>query len=277
LNKSKLKEFGLSALIKGRDGEGFSNMVGAPSGEVETENFIDMFAKTKAEGIAGLVPGISAITPLDPFQLGVSYFPGGIGAVLKALSSKGLAKVLAEPNLTVRSGEKGNFHVGTRFPIQVVTGTGANATVSVQYEDIGIRLNFAPEALETGAIRLKIDPAEVSGITDFVRLENLVAPIIDTRTVKTSVDLKEGESLILAGLLSEEMKKNIQKIPVLGDIPILGALFRATSDELREQELVFFITPRLAKPMAPGVKPELPGEKPLTPEQEKEFEWIPMP
>ena len=118
--------------------------------------------------------------------------------------------------------------MGTRYPIQTVTGVGADATVSIYYEEIGIRLNFAPIVLETGAIRLKIDPAEVSSITDFVRLENLVAPIIDARTVSTSVDLREGESLILAGLLSEEMKKNISKIPLFGDIPILGALFRST-------------------------------------------------
>lgn len=275
LDKSKLKEFGLSTLVKGRDGEGFTNLVGAPSGPVETENYIDMLAKTKAEGIAGNIPGLSAITPLDPFQIGVSHFTSGIGAVLKALTSKGYAKVLAEPNLTVRSGEKGKFHVGTRYPIQTVTGAGANASVSIYYEEIGIRLNFAPTVLETGTIRLKIDPAEVSSITDFVRLENLVAPIIDARTVTTSVDLKEGESLILAGLLSEDMKKNISKIPLLGDVPILGALFRSTSDELRERELVFFITPKLVTPMSPGTRPELPGQKPMTPEQEREFEWIP--
>ncbi|MBS1112481.1 MAG: rcpA-2, partial [Nitrospirae bacterium] len=123
LNKTKMKEFGLSTLIRGRTGEGFSNLVGAPSGQVDTENFIGMLDSTEGEGIEGLVPGLAGIKPLDPFQLGVSYFPAGIGAVLKALSSKGFAKVLAEPNLTVRSGEKGNFHVGTRYPIQTVTGT----------------------------------------------------------------------------------------------------------------------------------------------------------
>lgn len=276
LDKTKMKEFGVSSLIKGVDGEGFTNLIGAPTGEVTTENYIDLIDKTKAEGIAGSVPGLSAIAPLDPFQIGVSYFPAGIGVVLKALSSKGLAKVLAEPNLTVRSGEKGNFHVGTRYPIQTVTGVGADATVSIYYEEIGIRLNFEPTVLETGAIRIKIDPAEVSSITDFVRLQNLVAPIIDARTVSTSVDLKEGESLILAGLLSEEMKKNISKIPLFGDIPILGALFRSTTDELRDRELAFFITPKLVKALSPGTRPELPGEKPLTPEQEREFQWIPL-
>lgn len=277
MDKSKLKELGLSFLVKGKSGEGFSNLVGAPSGRVTTENFIGPGITTEAEGIAGNVPGISAIKPLDPFQFGVSHFPSGVGVVLKALSEKGLAKILAEPNLTVRSGERGIFHVGTRFPVQTVTGAGAAASVSVTYEEIGIKLNFAPEVLETNVIRLKIDPAEVSNITDFVRTEFVIAPIIDTRTVKTSVDLKEGESLILAGLLSEETRKNIRKIPILADIPIFGALFRSTEDELRERELVFFITPRMVKPIPHGVTTELPGEKPLTPEEEREFQWIPLP
>ncbi|MFZ2197939.1 MAG: hypothetical protein WAV13_09420, partial [Thermodesulfovibrionales bacterium] len=276
IDKSKLKELGVSTLIKGVDGEGFTNLIGAPSGEVTTKNYVDLFSETKAEGIAGSMPGIGAITPLTPFQIGFSHFPSGIGAVLKALASKGLAKVLAEPNMVVRSGSKGDFHVGQRFPVQTVTGTGANATVGITYEEIGIRLNFAPEVLETGAIRLKIDPAEVSNITDFVRNTTVVAPIIDTRTVRTSVDLREGESLILAGLLTEETKKNIQKIPIFGDIPILGAFFRNTSDELRNLELAFFITPKLVKPLPKGIRPELPGERPLTPEENREFEWIPM-
>jgi len=275
LDKTKMKEFGLSTLIKGKSGEGFSNLIAAPHGAVETTNFLGE-TTTSLEGIAGNGPGLGTFSPLDPFQLGVSYFPGGVGAVLKALTSNGLAKVLAEPNLTVRSGERGNFHVGTKYPIQTVTGTGGNATVSIYYEEIGIRLNFAPTVLETGVIRLKVDPAEVSSITDFVRLENLVAPVIDARTVTTSVDLKDGESLILAGLLSEDMKKNISKIPIVGDIPILGALFRTTTDEMSKRELVFFITPKLVNPLSPGTKPELPGEKPLTPEEEREFQWIPL-
>ena len=276
IDKSKLKELGISTLIKGHSAEGFTNMVGAPVGAVDTDNFIIPGVKTHAEGIAGNIPGLSAITPLDPFQIGVSHFPSGIGAVLKALTTQNLAKVLAEPNMVVRSGGRGDFHVGQRFPVQIVTGTGSNATVGITYEEIGIRLNFAPEVLETGAIRLKIDPAEVSNIQDFVRNATTIAPIIDTRTVRTSVDLREGESLILAGLLTEETKKNIQKVPFLGDIPILGAFFRTTSDDLRNLELAFFITPRLVKPMPKGARPELPGEKPLTPEEMRQFDWIPL-
>jgi pilus assembly protein CpaC len=268
INKTKLKELGLSFLVKGNDGEFTSpGFVASPDGGLGGEAGHDVTPDIEGFDLTRAVP-----------QIGVSYFPTDVSVFLRALASKGFAKILAEPNLAVRSGEKGQFHVGTRFPVQTVTGTGANATVSVTYEDVGVRLNFAPDVLETGTIRLKVDPAEVSNIQDFVRLQNLVAPIIDTRTVRTSVDLKEGESLILAGLLSEEMIKNIQKIPLLGDIPILGAIFRSTTDELREKELAFFITPRFVKPMAPGTpRPAMPGDNRPTPEEEREFQWIPFP
>jgi len=271
IDKTKLKELGLSTVIKGRTAEGFSNLVVAPT----STGVSGVGAEGGATGIVGDTRGLGSFDPLDAFQLGVSYFPAGVGVVLHALQEDGFGKILAEPNLVVRSGETGDFHVGSRIPIQTVTGIPP--TVSVTYEDVGIRLNFAPEVLETGAIRLKIDPAEVSAVARYITFQGIIAPEIDTRTVKTSVDLNEGESLILAGLLSEEMKKNIDKIPLLGDIPILGALFRSTREDIIQKELAFFITPRLVKPMAPGVKPALPTDNQPTPEEMKQFEWIPVP
>jgi pilus assembly protein CpaC len=266
IDKTKLKDLGISYIIKNENFELTApGLFTSPTGTV---------------GGSGteITPGISGFDiGTTPVQIAVAYFPSGIAAILKALQEKGFGKILAEPNLVVRSGEIGNFHVGQRIPIQTVTGVGSAATVSITYEDVGIRLNFAPEVLETGAIRLKIDPAEVSSVARFLTFQGIVAPEIDTRTVNTSVDLKEGESLILAGLLDEEMKKNIQKIPVLGDIPILGAFFRNTHDELLERELAFFITPRLVKPIAPGVKTPLPTDNRPTPEEEREFRWIPIP
>jgi pilus assembly protein CpaC len=287
IDKTKLKQLGISFLVKDRNFELtapglFTSADGKVGGAAGTTGGVGATTGVTGGtlGVAGteITPGIGGfdIGILSP-QIGVAHFPSDIAVVLRALQEKGFGKILAEPNLVVRSGEKGNFHVGSRIPIQTVTGVGAAATLSITYEEVGIRLNFAPEVLETGAIRLKIDPAEVSSVARYITFQGIIAPEIDTRRVITSVDLKEGESLILAGLLSDEMKKNIQKIPILGDIPILGAFFRNTRDELKEKELAFFITPRLVKPIPQGVKTELPGEKPLTPEQEREFQWIPLP
>jgi len=265
IDRSKLRELGIGFLAKGNTAEGSVGTSLTPSGTLGGTAGTDV-----TPGITGYDIGV-----LAP-QIGVSFYPGGVSAVIKALSEKGLAKVLAEPNLVVRSGEKGSFLAGSRVPIQQVLGAGASQTVSIVYEEVGVKLNFAPQVLDDGTIRLKIDPAEVSNIARFLTFGSIVAPQIDTREVRTSVDLKEGESLVLAGLLNEEMKKNIQKIPILGDIPILGAIFRSSRDEIEKTELAFFITPRLVKPLPKGEKPELKGEK-LIPGEQKDFNWIPIP
>jgi pilus assembly protein CpaC len=264
IDKKKLKELGISYLIKDKNFELTApGLFASPDGSIDASG----------PDLGSFDLDQLSITP----QIGIAHFPSGIATVLRALQEKGFGRILAEPNLLVRSGEIGKFHVGKRIPIQTVTGVGANATVSITYEDVGVKLNFAPEVLETGAIRLKIDEAGVSSIARYVVFSGILVPEIDTRTVNTNVDLREGESLILAGLLSEEMKKNIQKIPILGDIPILGAFFRSTRDELIDLELAFFITPRLAKPIAPGVKTPLPTDNRPTPDEEREFQWIPVP
>jgi len=273
VDKTALKELGISTLVRGTDGEGFSNLVGAPTGELTIRRNGQVVSQFT--GIAGQFPGLASFQPLNQYQLGFSIFKQGIGGVLKALASKNLAKILAEPNLLVRSGQLGNFLAGQRIPIAVVTGVGALSATTIQFIDVGIKLNFKPEVLENDLISLRIEPAEVSVITSYLPENGY--PVIDTREVRTKVQLRNGESLVLAGLLQEETIKTMSKIPLLGDIPILGALFRSTHDELKEKELMFFITPRLAAPNAPGARVQLPTEKPLTPEQEKELQWMPKP
>lgn len=278
IDKTSLKRLGISGLIKGKTAEGFFNTIGVPSGGAITSTTSTGTGFSTSQvgsgtGISGNIPGLGSYNPLDTFQAGVSYFPGGIGAVIQALASKGLAKVLAEPNMLVKSGQDGYFVAGSKIPIQVIESVGGTSTATIIYQDVGVKLKFKPEVMESGMIALKIDPAEVSSINGFLQTNGY--PIIDTRQVTTSVELKDGEGLVLAGLLSNQDIKNMSKIPLLGDIPILGALFRSTSTDLETKELVFFITPKLAKPMAPGAKPELPTDKSPTPEEEKEMQWVP--
>lgn len=264
VDRTSLKNLGISALVKGSSGEGFTNLVGAPGSSSIASG---------VSGISGNKPSLGSFDPLDAFTAGVSYFPAGVGVVLKALSTKGLANILAEPNLLVRSGEEGNFLAGSRIPYSVLVSTGGASTTSIVFETVGVKLRFKPEVLESGGIRLKIDPAEVSSISGTLAVNGY--PIIDTRDVRTSVELKGGQSLILAGLLQEEQIKTMSKIPILGDIPILGAIFRSTQDELRNKELVFFITPTIVQPAPAGSKAVLPTDRP-TDEEEKELEWMPL-
>ncbi len=278
VNKTNLQKLGISWIAKGGSAEGFSNLIGAPV-STNTTTFsggtTNVSSSSPNPGIAGNAPGLGSFDPLDAFQLGVSYFPAGIGVVINALATKNLAKILAEPNLVVNSGQKGEFLAGSKIPYNVLVSTGGQTTPTITFVDVGIKLNFAPEVLENGVINLKIDPAEVSNIAGTLQVNGY--PIIETRQVSTSAQLREGESLVLAGLLRDETIKSLSKIPMLGDIPILGALFRTTNDDIETKELVFFITPKLVKPIPEGIKVELPGEKPLAPEEQKEFEWIPIP
>lgn len=268
VDRTALKNLGVSYVVKGTTAEGYSGVAGVPKGGISGSG-----GSTSATGTNNT--GLGSFDPLSAFTLGVSYFPSGIGAVIQALASKNLAKILAEPNMLVKSGQKGNFLAGSKIPYNVVTSTGGTATTSVVFVDVGVKLNFTPDVLSNGMIALKIDPAEVSSIAG--KLEVNGYPIIDTREVRTSVELRDGESLVLAGLLQEETIRTMSKVPLFGDIPILGALFRATSDELKEKELVFFVTPKIVKPLPPGEKVELPTDKKLTPEQEREMQWIPLP
>jgi len=275
IDKNALKQLGISGLIKGSTGEGFYNIISAPQGgsTVTTSGGATTVTSGSGTGIAGNVRGLGTYNPLDAFRAGISYFPAGIGAVIQALATKGMAKILAEPNLLVKSGQKGEFLAGSKIPYNIVTSTGGTATTSIVFQDVGVKLNFAPVVQDNGVITLKIDPAEVSSIAGTLQINGY--PIIDTRTVKTDVELREGESLVLAGLLQEDQIKTMSKIPLLGDIPILGALFRATESERKEKELVFFITPKIIKPMAPGTKQEFPTDNRPTAEEERELQWVP--
>lgn len=280
VDKTSLKKLGISGMIKGQTAEGFMNLIGSPIGgsEASTSTSGTDFASStvgSGTGISGNVLGLGAFNPLDAFQFGVSYFPAGIGAVIQALTTKGMAKILAEPNLLVKTGERGEFRAVSKIPYSVLETTGGSSTSTIVFEEVGIKLFFNPEVMDNGMIRLSIDPAEVSSIAGTLAVNGY--PIIDTRSAKTNVELMDGQSLIIAGLLSEETINTMSKIPILGDIPILGALFRSTQKDIKEKELVFFITPKLMKPTPAGVKVELPTDKRPTEDEEKELRWIPIP
>lgn len=285
IDKTALKRLGISALVKGHSAEGFSNMVGAPSGGSSISSTSSSgSSSTSGTGIVGNIPGLGGFTPLDTFQLGASYFKGGIGATLQALVTKGHAKILAEPNLLVKSGQEGNFLAGSKIPYSVIQTSGGSTATTIVFQDVGIKLKFKPEVLENGLINLKIDPAEVSSLAGTLAVNGY--PIIDTRTVQTNVELRDGESLVMAGLLQEDAIKTMSKIPLLGDIPILGALFRSTQEDIKEKELVFFVTPKIVMPVKsgqeskfvakPGESYVLPTDVKLTPEQERDLKWMPL-
>lgn len=205
-------------------------------------------------------------------------FPSNLNTMIKALDKKGLFKTLAEPNLVVKSGEKGHFLAGQRIPYQTTQISGTTATSTITFQEVGVTLDFAPTVYKDGLINLKIDPVRVSTIdpgTPTV-LSAGQFPIINTRETSTVVDLKEGDSLILSGLISSEASRALSKFPILGDIPILGALFRSKNFQNKETELIVMITPHLKKSISPGQEPDLKGMTTVTPAEEDRLRFFPL-
>jgi pilus assembly protein CpaC len=184
---------------------------------------------------------------------------------IQALRQNNLLRVLAEPTVTTMSGQEASFLAGGEFPIPVTQGggTGAGGTaVTIEYRTFGVKLNFVPIVLGDGRIRLKVSP-EVSDLdfTTAVRFNGFVIPGLSQRKLTTVVELNEGQTLALAGLLNNNVSATKDVTPVLGDLPVVGALFRSVRYQRKETELVVIVTPRLAEGVNPAQVPALPGEK----------------
>jgi len=166
---------------------------------------------------------------------------------LDVLKQNGLIKVLAEPTLICRSGEEARFLAGGEIPIPVPQGLG---TVAIEFKPYGVALAFTPTVLSGGRISLKVFP-EVSELdyTNAIQVSSFTIPAITSRRTSTTVELGDGQSFAIAGLLQDHVRETAKKYPVLGDVPVLGMLFRSNEFQKAETELVIIVTPHLAKPL----------------------------
>jgi len=177
-----------------------------------------------------------------------------LDVLIDALESKGVAKTLAEPTLVAMSGDTANFLAGGEFPVPVAIEDGDGTTggrLSVEFKQFGVSLAFTPTVLDDGVINLVISP-EVSDLdpTASVSSGGLSIPGLRVRRANTTIELRDGESFTIAGLLKNEYRNDIRQFPLLGDLPIVGALFRSTGFQNDETELVIVVTPQLAKPVS---------------------------
>jgi pilus assembly protein CpaC len=182
-----------------------------------------------------------------------------LGAVIKALQTKGLFQSLAEPNLIAESGKEASFLAGGEFPIPVAQGSsGGGVSISVVFKEFGIRLSFTPVVIGN-RVHLKVKP-EVSTLdfTNAVSLNGFRIPALSTRRTETEVELNDGQTFAIAGLMNQTMNTTMQKIPGIGDIPILGLLFKSKAAQKNSTELVVMITPEILPNNSPGVTPNLP-------------------
>jgi pilus assembly protein CpaC len=196
---------------------------------------------------------IGAAAPIQSaFNLFLSARNRGIGAVLSALSSNGLSQLLAQPTLLVRSGEKASFLAGGEFPIPVPQGgIGGGNTISIEYKEFGVRLGVTPWVLNQDHIVLKIAP-EVSELdyNNGVQLQGYTVPGIRRRSAETTVELGSGQSFVIAGLNYSNSSVVKDKVPFVGDLPVLGAFFKRQQNQKERQELIIVATPRLVEPGA---------------------------
>jgi pilus assembly protein CpaC len=209
---------------------------------------------------SSVLPGLG--TTFAGQALNLFLFNSGIGtaAYIRALQTQGALRELAEPNLIAMDGKEASFLAGGEFPVPIVQGGGDKSTVSVIFKEYGVRLNFKPTIVDEDHIRLDLEP-EVSTI-DFangVKFDGFLIPALRTRRAKTSVELRDGQSFALAGLLDNNETKSLSQVPVLGDIPVIGALFKSKSFQKNETELMFFVTAQLVKPVNPDDLPSLRG------------------
>lgn len=239
VSRSVLKQIGFNWEVTGATGDfgfGFAqgrdvfNVIENPAAPGQ---FIRQFLPGEAPSIAG-----SVVTG----GLDLNY-------LIDALENEGFVSVLAEPNLTALTGESANFLAGGEFPIPIPQGFGGQ--LGITYREFGVRLEFSPTVLDTGRISMRVKP-EVSDLSSngAITLQNIQVPAITTRRAETTVELGSGQSFAIAGLIQNDIVQDSRKLPGLGDIPILGALFKSEEFRRDETELLIVVTPYIVRPVS---------------------------
>jgi pilus assembly protein CpaC len=270
------RELGVQWNSYSRNGKFLAN-VGDRTSQLPVTNgrtFMQPNAATPTEGGANLIPGSIPISPIVAAGVLSGSAPFGflignlidkglsIDILINMLEQKGVARSLAEPNLVALSGDTASFLAGGEFPVPV---PGALGQVSIEYKRYGVGLAFTPTVLNEGLINLKIEP-EVSqlDLAHPVQVAGIAVPPLIVRRASTTVELRDGQSFVIGGLLQSQGQTAAQQLPWLGDVPVLGALFSSKSYQKNETDLAIIVTPRLVRPTRPGdvVKTPLDGTTP---------------
>lgn len=246
VNRTRLRDIGVSLF-----GSSNNNLFASPGvgpGSVGVGN------------IGSLTPGANVPLSSSGFNLVVGGGSSRVMAALSALETSGFAYTLARPSLVALSGQSASFLAGGEFPIPVPSS--GSDSVSIEYKEFGVRLTLTPTVIDDRRITLKVAP-EVSEL-DFVNgitIEGTTVPALSVRRSDTSVSLASGESFIISGLISTNRSAQVNQLPGLGSLPIIGAFFRNSQTRVEERELLMIVTPHLVQPIAAdAVLPSLPGE-----------------
>jgi len=255
VDKTALQELGINIL----------SLPGAKNvGIISTQQFSPPQLVAPSQGVNSGI-GVSNLLNIFLFRPDIN-----LAATIQALQQNNVLEILAEPNLLTASGKDASFLAGGEFPFPIVQGTtgGGFAGITIQFKEFGVRLNFTPTLLPSGLIHLHVKP-EVSALdfTNALNVSGFLIPALSTRRVESEMDLRDGQSFAIAGLVDNRDTEQLSKIPFIGDIPVLGKLFTSRSINKTRDELLVMVTPRVVQPIQPQQqKPELFFPKPfLTP------------
>jgi len=261
VSRTALKMLGINAFMTGNEAFGAVTVGSSDGGAV---NPISIGAPNGTLAGTANVPFIfTADTAVSP---GITFFGGfpdvGLEYFLQALEENRYLRILAEPNLVALSGHEASFLAGGEYPIPVVQG-GAGAigtSISIEYREFGVQLSFRPVVLGDNTIRLEVAP-EVSQLSDVgaVTIEGFQVPSVLTRRASTTLELHSGQTFALAGLLSRATNATSSRVPLMGDLPVLGALFRSVRYQQEDTELLVLVTANLVEPMSLASEPPVPG------------------
>jgi pilus assembly protein CpaC len=245
VNRSALTELGVNLFSDGNN-----NTIGSSTTQQFSAPFFDQRTPTVGKNLVFS----------DYLNLFLFNSTHQIGLTIRAMQNKGLLQSLAEPNLIAEDGKEASFLAGGEYPYPVAQGTGANLMVTIVFKEFGIRLSFTPQLRGGDLIHLKVRP-EVSSL-DFanaVTYQGFRIPSLATRRAETEVELQDGQTFAIAGLLNNSVAQSLQKVPGIGDIPILGYLFRSKSATKQQTELVVMITPEILRRGSKGAAAGLPA------------------
>ncbi|WFU22276.1 type II and III secretion system protein family protein [Bradyrhizobium sp. CB1717] len=265
VNRSAGRELGMNLYGANANGTNIGNTglgsINTNSGRIGMPNTGPPQGSIPLLGTAGTLAATVTGAPAAPFgSLLTSILRTSSGAsvdlLVTALENKGLVRRLAEPNLMALSGESARFLAGGEFPVPVASSpavAGSLATVSIQFKTFGVELGFIPTVLSRGVINLRVEPS-VSELdfTNAVTISGTTIPALSSRNARTTVELRDGQSFAIAGLLQTRNRQDISQLPWIGSVPVLGTLFRSSSYQQQETDLVIIVTPRLVAPAAPG-------------------------
>ncbi|QDZ09254.1 type II and III secretion system protein family protein [Sphingomonas panacisoli] len=260
MNRTVAKNLGLNTAFT--NGNGLRSFQGGIGNTAPSTALLTNQNGTPTVNLSGVLESFGVIAK------GVTLGNLNIFTALDALERKGVVTTLAEPTLVALSGDSASFLAGGEFPVPVVqgngggggSGSGGNA-VTVEFKPFGVSLAFTPTVLDDGVINLVVAP-EVSSIdpSASISINGLTIPGLQTRRAKTTLELRDGQSFAIAGLLRKDFQSTVRQFPILGSIPIIGALFRSTGFQKQETELVIIVTPRLVRPV-PADQMRLPTDR----------------